>query len=340
MVGGAEDRDGFDDLGVGEAVRRLASENSEDVFGLALAAFEVGDGGSSCDVGGEDEVVEGEKGVFGIDRFLLGDVERGGGDLTGGEGGVKGFGVDERAASAVDKDGAGLHPRKGVRAENMVGFGGGRGVDGNEIRGGEEFIEVDEFDTVEVRGGLGDVGIVGDEAKGAEAADAGGESAADGAEPDDSNGAASDAPEAAGDIPDGLGLATPLASFDGGVEFTDEAGEREELGHGVVCNLGGVHSGCVAGEDAEPGSGIEVDGVDAYAGAGDDLEFGAGLEDFFVREREGADHGAIGGAHDFDVFVSSGGGAEGVFDEFDASGGEDGGVDERATAVDDAHGHD
>ena len=94
-----------------------------------------------------------------------------------------------------------------------------------------------------------------------------------------------------------------------------------------------------AGEDAEAGGGIEIDRVDADASAGDDLEIGAGFEDLGVGQWEGADHGAVGVAEEVDVFGFGGGCANGVFDVFDAGGGEDAGVGERAAAVDDFQCH-
>ena len=54
----------------------LAGEDSEHVFGLALAPLNGGDGRSGGDVGGEDEVLDGEEGVLRGDGFDLGDVER------------------------------------------------------------------------------------------------------------------------------------------------------------------------------------------------------------------------------------------------------------------------
>ena len=56
------------------------------------------------------------------------------------------------------------------------------------------------------------------------------------------------------------------------------AGHGEEQCHGVIGDLGGVHAGHVADEDAEFGGRVEIDRVDADTHPAHHLQLGARLQ--------------------------------------------------------------
>ena len=101
------------------------------------------------------------------------------------------------------------------------------------------------------------------------------------------------------------------------IESGRPTGQGEEHGHGVVGNLGRVHAGHVARQDAQLGCGGQVDRVDAHAHATDHLELGTCLEHASVGQWPGADRGAVGITQQIDELVF---GADRGLDYFEASG--------------------
>ena len=97
-------------------------------------------------MGGDEDVGEGEEaGEFVVVEDLAGEVleedaffflinvEGDAADLAAFEGVDEGGGVDEGASADVDEDDAGLHHLKRFLADDVVGFGGERGVEGDDV---------------------------------------------------------------------------------------------------------------------------------------------------------------------------------------------------------------
>ncbi len=230
-------------------------------------------------------VVEGEQRRVGA-RLLDEDVEAGGGDAAVLEGlGERGL-VDQAAAGGVDDPHAGLDLVQGVLADDPHGLGGLRQVDRDEVRGGEQRVEVDEPDPELGRDRGLRVRVVGDDVH-VEGLHAGGDELPDLAEADHAEGLALDLD--AGEL-----LAVPTPGAQRGVGAGDVAGAGEQQRDGLLGGGDDVGGRRVDDHDAAFGGGGQLDVVEAHAGAGDDLEFRRVLERGGVDGGGGSDDHGIG----------------------------------------------
>ena len=228
-----------------------------------------------------------------IDRFLFGDVERGGLDPVFGECFGQCRAVDDLPARRVDQQRRRLHQSQGVPVDQVVCLLRHRAVDRHVVGLGQQLLKRHDLDAVQVGRDLVDVRVGGNDPGRPEAADAGGEGAADVAEADDADGVAGD-PPGAGEEPDHRFPMSPapIAGRAGGVDHAPR--QREHQRHRVVGHLGRVGTGHVGRQDAEFGGGVEIDRVDADPQPADHLELRAPLEHGARGQRHDADQGAVG----------------------------------------------
>ena len=138
---------------------------------------------------------------------------------------------------------------------------------------------------------------------GREAADAQRERATDVAEADDADRVAGDAAHRLVVLQRDAAILAPGAVARGADGVVEATRQRQQHRHRVVGHLGGVGAGHVAGEDAEPRRGVEIDRVDADAHAAHHLELGALFEHALRGERQDADLRSVGVFQQLDQLV-------------------------------------
>ena len=228
-------------------------------------------------MGGDEEVlgaeVGGEEGVVLGGRFDGEDVETGSGDAVVAEGVGEGGFVDEGAASGVDEEGGGFHQGEGVGIDEVFGLFVERGVEGDDVGGGEELFA---GNAIAVGGGSAFAG------EGLHVHAEGFCDAGDGgtgfAETDDADGLA-------GEFADGVievgedGRLGPDLNL--GAVAIDGGGEIEEEGEDVLGNRRGGVACDVADGDVAFAGGFELDVIEAGGGNQDEFEVGKLGEGFF-----------------------------------------------------------
>ena len=126
------------------AGRELAIEHLQhfdgDVDGNTLLRFQ----GGSAEVGRHDNLGMPCKRIMG-GGFGAEDVEGGACEVAGVEGGDQCHLINQADASRIDQSGAGLEGRELFGAQQRRRAGGERRVEGEEIDGGKQLVESDEF---------------------------------------------------------------------------------------------------------------------------------------------------------------------------------------------------
>lgn len=232
----------------------------------AFAGFEAGRGL----VGRKQQVWRAVQRMMRRQGLLGEDIERGARDpafVQGAE--QRGF-VEERAARGVDEPGGGFHTAQLGLADQPVVLGRERGVQGEEIALGQEFVEGNELDAGIGFGGF-ERGVVRDDAE-VEAAGALGHGATDASKAQDAEGFAREV------VPP---MRKPQALAHGEMAFDDAARKGEQQGEGVVGHGVIGKTGRVGDDDAARGGGGDVNGIIADTPTGNDFEAGGGgrLED-------------------------------------------------------------
>ena len=268
--------DGVGDRAGGEEVAHLFGDLKRDVF-LCL-------GGGRTQMRRADDVFQAEERAL-DGRFGFEDVECGAGDMAGfyrvGQGGF----VDQAAAGAVDDADALSRLGQGLARQHVASGFGERGVQRDDLRPGQQVVELDLFDADVERALFGEVRVVGDDAH-AQADGAVGDDRADIA-------AANQAERLAGQFHAHEAVLFPLAGFGGGAGFWDLAGEGEHHGDGVLGGGDGVAVRGVHHHDAGGGGGFDVNIVHTDAGPADHLEVAGGVEQFARDLGCGADGEAV-----------------------------------------------
>ena len=184
--------------------------------------------------------------------------------------------VDDRSASRVHQDRRGFQLAERIGVEKVPGLGGGRAVDGDVVAALENLLELDHPNAVEIARRLFHVGIVGDDLRRPEAADSSRERASDIAEADDADDVARDAADRVHVVAGGAWVLAPLTLARRGDRIVQAASYRQQHGDRVIRDLGGVNARHVAGQHAEFGGGIEVDGIHPDTESAHHLELRAG----------------------------------------------------------------
>ena len=172
------------------------AENADDVLGLPDRAVLEEERRETRDVRRDDAVVETQQRIVGVDRLDLGDVERRPRQPPALEGRGERAAVDDRAARGVDQDRGRFHQRQRASVDEVTRLGGRRAVDGHVVGLRQQLLERHQAHAVEIGARLRDIGVAGEDARGAETADAHREGTADVAETDDADGVAGDASHA------------------------------------------------------------------------------------------------------------------------------------------------
>ena len=225
---------------------------------------------------------------------------------------LEGHFVNQAAAGAIDDADARLALQQIFAAEDVAGAVGERRVQADEIGAGQQFVERHLGHAHMLGAFRGEERIEGDHLH-LQAQRAIGDDAADVAGADQAQclGRHFDAHEA---------VLLPLAGLGGGIGFRQLASEREHQGDGVFGGGDAVAEWRVHHDDAERGSGRDIDIVNPDAGAAHHLQIGGGGEHLLGDLGGGADGEAIIIADDLDQLVLR---QAGDFVHFDAAGAED-----------------
>ena len=208
----------------------------------------------------------------------------------------------------VDDTGAGLDVLYLAHPQHSPGAFGQRGVQGDEVGLGQQFIQRQQLDADAAGVVRGDEGVVAHQPH-PEGLGAAGHLGADPPQAADAQGLVAhlDAHE---------GAAPPLARLQRVMSAGDVAGQSQHQGDGMLGGGHGVAGGGVDHGDAGAGGGFQVDVVHTDAGAGDDLQLLASLDYVAVDLGLAADHQGLvaphgvqqlGGLHArLDVYVGPG----------------------------------
>ncbi len=190
-------------------------------------------------------------------RLLVEDVDPGAAEVSRREGlGDRGL-VDDPAARDVEDDGPGLHLRDGVATDQPARGAGERHVHGDDVRAGQERVEIDEVHAV-VGGLLGGHVRVDAQHHHVHRAGTHRDRLPDLAEPDDPERSATQFE--AGEL-----AALPLATSDRGVGRGDPARDAVQQGQRVLGRRDRVPGRGVDDRDPGPRRRVEVDVVHADA---------------------------------------------------------------------------
>lgn len=225
---------------------------------------------------GEEEsvaFVDVEEGVIRWDGFGGEDVAGGAGDLSVVEGGDEGGFVDDAAAGDVDEVGGGFHFGELGLADEVAGGVRQGAVDGDNLAGGEQFVEGD-----------GGIGLVGIPAGGGVVDDfsavGGGQlrhPAADGAHADDTVAGAAQLVVGLPPVAEGGGFGVG-AVIDRLVEVNEVHRQGEQGRDGQLRHRVGAVATDVADGDAARSGGLLVYVVGARGGHADEFEVGQLVE--------------------------------------------------------------
>ena len=243
---------------------------------------------------GGDEVGRAEQ-RRGLGGFFQEHIERGAGDVAAVEQFLEGHFVDQAAAGAIDDADARLALQQIFAAEDVAGAVGERRVQADEIGPGQQFIQR-HLGHAHVLGAFrGEERIEGDHLH-LQAQGAIGNDAADVAGADEAQRFCRhfDAHEA---------VLFPLAGLGGGIGLGQLAGQRKHKRDGVFGGGDAVAERRVHHDDAECGSGRDIDIVHPYAGAAHHLQIGGGGEHLLGDLGRGTDGEAIIIADDLDQLV-------------------------------------
>src|SRR5207302_5141848 len=231
-------------------------------------------------------LLEPEQRVVGGRRLLLEDVERRSRHARCASRGGERPLVHDAATGTVDDPDAGLDAGELVLAEQVTRVSRQRHVDRDEVRAGEELIQLDGLDTVALGRFPRQIGVVGDDVH-AEAERAPRDLGTDASEPHNAQHLAEEL--------DALEPALfPAAALERGVGRGNAPRERQEQRHGVLGDGGRVAAWRVHHDHAALGRGVHVDRVHARARPADDLEL-------LARRQHGARD--LGGAADDQALV-------------------------------------
>ena len=218
-------------------------------------------------------------------RLDLEDVEPGAAEGAPLDGVGEGSLVDESAARRIDDARRRLAAGQPFRREQRLGAGG-RHVQGDEVRGRAQLVQLHELD-VEIRGDLTrDEGVVRDalHAEGVGPVD---HFPADAAEADDAQGLAAHLdPQQA--------LLLPAARLEQGVGLRHGPGGGEQEGQRMFGHADAVGPRRVDDQHPARARRVEVDVVDAGARARDDLEPGRAGEQLGIHPGRAADDQGVG----------------------------------------------
>ena len=231
-----------------------------------MAGFLGGPGG----VGGDEKIfgseVGGEEGVVLGGRFDGEDVEAGAGDAVFAEGVGEGGFVHEGAASGVDEKGGGFHQGEGVGIDEVFGLFVERGVQGDDVGGGEELVAGNAMAV----GGGGSFAGEGLHVHAEGFCDAG-DGGTGFAETDDADGLASEFTDGVIEVGEDGRLGPDLNL---GAVAIDGGGEIEKEGEDMLGNRRGGVAGNIADGDVALAGGFELDVIEAGGGNQDELKVG------------------------------------------------------------------
>ena len=220
----------------------------------------------------EQRVVQGGIGL------ALEHVERGRGDMAGCDCRVERVEVDEAPPACVDEDQASGGRREPPIVDEVVGAGGERAVEGHDVAGRHELVQVDELDAGLAREVVWHERIASDDVE-AERPGPNCHRPSDPAEADHAQAPPADPVDLGQQVGDDPAPCRPPS----GRDRREAAGRREQEHQGVVGHLVDAVVGDARDRDARFGGGREVDVVDPDAAADDGPQVGG------VRECRAAD---------------------------------------------------
>ena len=142
--------------------RLVAAFDALDVIEGVAESFEAVFPGWPGEMGGQDDVFQGEEWVAGFWRLFFEDIESGGPDGAVGEGCVQGGFVDDGAAAGVDEDGGGFHQRQLRGADHVPGAGQQWHVEAYDVRGFQHFVQQADLRRIDLGFELLHAEVVGD----------------------------------------------------------------------------------------------------------------------------------------------------------------------------------
>jgi len=247
-------------------------------------------------VGRRDDLVDVEDRGVVRERFGLVDVQRGALHDAVADGLGEGVLLDDPAAGAVD-DVAVLELGELFLADEALGVGGQRRVDGRDVGRRERVVEILVELRAELFGALrGDVGVERDDVHPQRVAFLG-DLLADAAEADD-------AQRLPVELRAEIVALGPLAVLEAAVGLRDRARRGEDHADGVLGGRTDVRIRRVGDDDAVVGCRVDVDVVDADAGASDDDHVLGRVEHSLVHVGAGADDQRVGVRHGLEECVA------------------------------------